>query len=132
MTQRQLIDYALRWREWPFSAGEADCAQFVRGWLIEVTGIDPVEGLDVAEYASERKGLLALRVAGFASLGDFAASVLPEIHPVYAVCGDVVIIETERGDALALCAGEIVYAVNDSGLAVVPKTVVKRAFRCQA
>lgn len=111
----------------PFKPGQHDCALFVAGWVREVTTIDLAEGWRGA-YRSEGGGLRKLRRAGFESPVAVLEGALPEIAPVAALPGDVVVLEDE---AMGILGGEQVYVLRAEGLGIVPRSQVRRAFACR-
>ena len=122
---RDLLAYVEPWRRAHYEPGKRDCAQFVRGWVREQTGNDV--GGDV-EYTTLSEGIRALREAGIDDHVALAAQHLTEVHPAFAQEGDVAVIDISGGQALAILAGEFVYAVGVEGLHIAPRTAMTRAF----
>lgn len=125
----RLHDYVALWRDRAFEPGSADCAQFVRGWVLARTGHDHGAGYD---YRTLEDGANALIVNGHADHVALVASVLPEVHPVRAQVGDVAAVASEAGDVLGILAGEHVYVVGPRGLHSLPRRTMTRAFACRA
>lgn len=125
---RALKDYVAPWRESAFEPGKVDCAQFARGWVRLVTGQDV--GGDVT-YTTLADGVRTLRDVGIRDHIALAAQTLPEVHPAFAQEGDIAVVSTGEGDALAILAGEIVYALDHQGLRAIPRSTMTRAFACR-
>lgn len=101
-----------RQRRMPFEWGKQDCAiGFAAGIVQALTGEDLARGYR-SKYASPRGAAKLLAEAGAESLGDFAANLLPEIHPAFANVGDLGVIEADGPIGQALCM------VDASGLVV--------------
>lgn len=124
----RLHEYLAEWRGRRFEPGRADCAQFVRGWVFVRTRKDFGDGID---YATISAGLAALRRRGFADHIDLAARTLQEVPVAMAQLGDIAVIKTENGQALAIIGGEHVYALGRDGLCVMPRYKATRTFACR-
>ncbi|PVY81051.1 hypothetical protein C7414_102379 [Cupriavidus alkaliphilus] len=114
-------------RERAFSWGDSDCCLFVCDGVEAMTGADPGarwRGL----YASEKGARRVLRdnggVAGIATLVLGAA-----VPPALAGRGDVVLIDTPHGEALALCLGGLIAAQGQQGIDFQPMTAAKAAWK---
>lgn len=110
-----------------FSWGSSDCCLFVCDGVAELTGTDPAarwRGL----YSSEKGARRLIRdnggVVGLANLA-FGAPV----PPMLAGRGDVVLVETQDGDALSLCVGDRLAAQGASGIEYLPLTSAKAAWK---
>lgn len=110
-----------------FSWGESDCCLFVSDGVEAITGADPAarwRGL----YSSEKGARRVLRdnggVVGLASLA-FGAPVVAAL----AGRGDVVLIDTPAGEALALCVGSLIAAQGLDGLEFHPIGAAKAAWK---
>lgn len=114
-------------RERAFSWGDSDCCLFVCDGIEAMTGTDPGErwrGL----YQSERGARRVLRdndgVSGLATL------ILGQpVPPALAGRGDVVLIDTPAGEALALCVGNTIAAQGGSGIEFHPNNAAKAAWK---
>lgn len=120
-----------RQRRTPFAWGKQDCAiGFAAGIVQALTGADLARGYR-STYSSPRGAARVLAGADAASLGDFAATLLPEIHPAFADVGDLGVIEADGPIGQALCM------VDASGLVVMteqghgrrPRGDLVRAFK---
>lgn len=114
-------------RERAFSWGDSDCCLFVCDGIEAMTGVDPGarwRGL----YASEKGARRLLRdnggVIGLATLA-FGAPFVAAL----AGRGDVVLIDTPDGDALALCVGNVTAAQGMNGIEFQPITAAKVAWK---
>jgi hypothetical protein len=108
----------------PFRPGRHDCALFAAGWVKIVTGRDLARGWR-GRYRSLRQGQRLLEAAGHADHVALAAANLPEIPPAFAQPGDLAVLEAE---ALGIVAGEMIYCLTPSGLGLVPRGRMRRAF----
>lgn len=120
------------YRRAPFAYGAADCA------LLALAAVEAQTGRDIVpaawrRYHTELGALRVMRRAGFASLADMAASVLPEIHPSRAGLGDIMAMPVQGpfGQALGVCNGErvFVFGREHDGLGLVSRLGAVRAFR---
>lgn len=142
--QSRLADCIARRRELPFAWGKLDCALFAADCVAAVTGVDPAADLRAA-YRSEREA--ARLVARFGGLAALAASRLgPEVLPGQARAGDVGLVPAPARRApasaaaraglvteqLAVCGGPCWVAPGETGLVVVDRATVLRAWRASA
>ena len=112
-----------------FDLGQHDCALFSAGAVQAMTGVDLARGF--RGYASLKSGLSKLRAKGYDRLVDYVAVCCHEVPPLLAVPGDVVLLEGEDlldGMALGILQGRMVYALSVTGLGLVPRAFVTRAF----
>ncbi len=113
-----------------FAWGKWDCCLFCADWVREATGFDPA-----AEYRGRyrsKRGAYALlkRLAG----GDVDAAWTracgePMANPLFAVAGDICMVETDLGLTLGICLGAEIAHVSESGLAFLPITAAEKAWR---
>nr|WP_227459659.1 hypothetical protein [Cupriavidus pauculus] len=114
-------------RERAFSWGASDCCLFVCDAVEAITGSDPAarwRGL----YSTEKGARRLLRdndgVSGLAALA-FGAPVVAAL----AGRGDVVLIDTPAGEALALCVGGLIAAQAEEGIEFYPIGAAKAAWK---
>lgn len=114
-------------RERAFSWGESDCCLFVCDGVVAMTGVDPGarwRGL----YSTEKGARRLLRdndgVSGLAALA-FGVPVVAAL----AGRGDVVLIDTPSGEALALCIGANIAAQGECGIEFHPVGAAKAAWK---
>lgn len=127
--QNRLATYVATIAAEPFGYGAHDCALFSAGAVEAMTGVDLARGF--RGYSGLKSGLTKLRARGFDSLVAFVADHLLEVPPLMAVPGDIVLLEGAGlldGLALGVLQGRMVYAVTSTGLGLVPRTFVTRAF----
>lgn len=114
-------------RERAFSWGESDCCLFVCDAIEVITGVDPGarwRGL----YSSERGARRVLRDNG--GVVGLATLILGAPVPTaLAGRGDVVVIDTPNGDALAMSTGSVIAAQGESGIEFHPITAAKAAWK---
>lgn len=124
----RLVDYLAASAQRPFRYGQHDCALFAAGAVAAMTGTDHADGW--RGYGDLPSGLRRLRAAGHDDHVAFVASILPEIHPVRAMPGDVAVMPGDGGvAALGIVQGAGVYALRPQGIAVLPRGQMLRAFR---
>lgn len=107
---------------------EPDCALFVAGAVLAMTGIDPAAAWR-DRYPTVAAGQKLLRREGFADHVDLVASRLPEIPPALAQVGDIAVIEADRLDCLGIVQGPRIYVLGHTGVSTVPLTSASRAFK---
>ncbi|MCA3194500.1 MAG: hypothetical protein INH12_31060 [Cupriavidus sp.] len=114
-------------RERAFSWGESDCCLFVCDGIEAMTGTDPGErwrGL----YQSERGARRVLRDNG--GVSGLATLILGHpVPPALAGRGDVVVIDTPAGEALALCVGANIAAQGEWGLEFHPSSAARASWK---
>ncbi|MGO4815256.1 hypothetical protein AB4156_37720 [Cupriavidus sp. 2MCAB6] len=110
-----------------FSWGDSDCSLFVCDAIEAMTGADPGarwRGL----YSSEKGARRVLRDNG--GVSGIASLVLGSPVPVaLAGRGDVVLVDTPHGEALALCLGGLIAAQGQEGIEFHPMTAAKAAWK---
>lgn len=123
----RLAEFVEARRERAFSWGSADCCLFVCDGIEAITGSDPAvrwRGL----YSSEKGARRILRdnggVVGLANL-VFGTAVAAAV----AGRGDVVLIDTPAGEALALCVGGLIAAQAEEGIEFHPIGAAKAAWK---
>ncbi|MGM4981865.1 DUF6950 family protein [Rhizobium sp. 11_C7_N12_5] len=116
----------------PFEWGVHDCGPSFAGRLVlAVTGVD-LAAQYAGSYSNEDEALAIVRHAGFATLGEMVASMLPEIHPSQARIGDVAAIKIDKpiGHALGVVNGErILVLMPSGGVGTVALTSASMAFK---
>lgn len=110
-----------------FRPGTHDCALFAAGAVEAVTGVD-LAATWRGTYRSLAEGRAALGARGYADHIELAAAWCPEVAPSFAHIGDLAVLPGEDGDALGVIQGAHVYALRPSGLALVNRLHIKRAF----
>ncbi len=110
----RLAEFIEARRERAFSWSESDCCLFVCDAIEAMTGTDPGarwRGL----YASEKGARRVLRDNG--GVAGIATLVLGSPVPIaLAGRGDVVLIDTPHGEALAICLGVVVAGQGPDGI----------------
>ena len=112
----------------PFRPGKHDCALFAAGAVKAMTGADLARGYR-SKYRSLAKGQQVLQARGFTDHIALAAHHLPEIAPIMAQEGDIVVVEADEDSALGVVQGPMIYVLRPSGLGLVEFTEAVRAFR---
>lgn len=114
----------------PFVWGQSDCALLAADWLKSYNGVDyaaPFRGRYKTYLGSKR----AMSKLGFQSLYEvvFAQLGEPLSSPLLAQRGDIVIVETDIGEAVGIADGHGVMAQDSEGIEHVPLSQVKTAWR---
>lgn len=112
-----------------FSFGAHDCSLWACDVVEAVTGHDPAA--DLRGTYSDEEGAEAVMQAGGGLAAMACARFGQEIAPLMAAVGDVGLIDTDRGPALAACNGGTWMVASAFGLAHVPTARVLRAWRCE-
>ncbi len=130
--RRQFDRACDRLRLEPFSWGDNDCAVGLAGNLVlALTGVD-VASAYRRRYTTAIGALRVLRNSGHASLGDLAASLLPEhAHPSMARVGDIVTVTdgSAIGEVLGVVNGERIFVMTARGFGTVDRSRATRAFK---
>lgn len=114
-----------------FRPGQHDCALFAAGAVQAMTGHDLAAAWR-GKYISLGAGRAMLQAKGFSDHLAVAASLFPEVSPAFAQVGDLAVLPSDAaGDpgALGVFQGSAVYVLTPSGLSVVNRLNVERAFR---
>lgn len=117
----RLVQYLSDVSRTPFKDGEHDCALFLAGGVLAMTGHDfaaPYRG----RYTTLRGGLRILRKDGFTDHVALASSSLSEKPVALAQEGDGACVGTPDGPALGIVQGAQIYFLSPSGLGLVPLT----------
>lgn len=114
-------------QERAFCWGDSDCCLFVCDAINAMTGTDPGarwRGL----YSSEKGARRVLRDNG--GVAGIATLVLGQPVPaLLAGRGDVVLIDTPHGEALALCLGGLIAAQGQAGIEFQQIAAAKAAWK---
>lgn len=109
-----------------------NCGHLVHKSVLAVTGVSLGGGV-LRRSTSLRTAVSAVRRAGFDNLGDYAASLAPEIHPARANVGDIAAIPHEGplGYSLGVVGGERIFVIGEDigGLGTVDLLDAARAFK---
>lgn len=118
-------------RALPFAWDTQNCSFTAADWIMRLVGVDPaaewrgrVSGpLDAVRELEARGGLLAVVTDVFGRLG------WPEVVVGLARRGDVVMVQTEQGPALGVCAGARSWFAGPVGLETIPTLQALKAWR---
>lgn len=125
--QSRLVRFLAGAARRPFAPGQHDCALFLAGAVLAMTGQDyaaPYRG----RYTTPRGGLRILRHDGFADHLALAAHHLAARPVAMAREGDGAVVPTPDGPALGVVQGETIYVPGPGGLSLVPLLAATRAF----
>jgi len=117
-----------------YGEGQSHCCLFASGVVQAITGTD-VYAWFRGRYRDERGAYVALRRFAGGDVPEAVAKIAadvgaPEILPELAGRGDVVLIDTPDGPAMAICLGATVTTVlKPAGLAFLPRGVITRAWK---
>ena len=113
----------------PFVYGEHDCARFAAGAVEAVTGSDPSAALGI-RYTTPAGGRRALRARGYYDPVAVVRARFAEIPVAFARAGDIAVLDTAAGPALAVVGGAELFApARERGLVVLLLTAATTAFR---
>lgn len=113
----------------PFDWRTHNCCHFVAGWVAEVTGHDPMEGLPATP--SMRAARRLERELG-GTLADALATQLGRapIRPELAQAGDIALVPVGDGSAVGICIGRHVALLTVAdGITMLPMSVASHAWR---
>ncbi len=111
----------------PFAWGKHDCCTFAADCVQAMTGVDLMERFR-GRYTSARGAIRAGAEAGYTALADIW-NALPEIAPLTAQRGDVVLFEAVEGLAVAVVIGHQAVAAGPDGVTLVPLELWLKAWR---
>jgi len=122
--------YVERHRSTRFAWGLHDCAQFAIGW-VETVREDLAPREDLAAALGYTTAAEAARIIHGGSLADLVEGwgELPRIQPAFAQRGDVVLVDINRRECLALCVGDAAAGPGAAGLELVPMYHATAAWR---
>lgn len=124
----RLVDYLGTQSRARFAPGRVDCCLFAAGAVEAMTGFDPAARWR-GKYRRLEDGFELLRADGFADHAAVIEGLFPEIAPSFARVGDVVALPGDAGiAALGVVQGGGVYCLQPSGMAVVSRLEIRRAF----
>lgn len=124
----RLVQYLAQHIDEQYEIGTFDCALFAAGAIEAMTGTDiaaPFKG----KYRSFARGYALMQAAGHADHVAYFASLLPEVHPSAAAPGDIAVVDVDGDAALGVVQGEMVYALAERGLVLIPLREVSRCFK---
>ena len=113
----------------PFCYGTHDCATFAAGAVGAVSGIDPIAALGI-RYTTLACGRRALRARGYPDHVAVVHERFAAIPMAFARLGDLAVLDTNRGPALAVVGGaELLAPAPERGLVAIPLDLAITAFR---
>lgn len=110
----------------PFAWGANDCCLFAADAVLATTGIDHAADFR-GTYDDAGSALRVLRDNG--GLEAVASRAGDPIPPMTACVGDVGLVEHERRELLAVCAGAVWLAPAAQGLAIMPLEAARSAWK---
>lgn len=113
----------------PFQWGQNDCAIWAGRVIEAVTGEDFYSAF-VGKYSTKIGGFRVFKKAtGHKSHIHYIQANFTAVQPSFAQVGDLGLVATDDGQAVALIAGEFLIAVGEHGLERLPLTDLISAFR---
>lgn len=130
--ERILVEALAEARTKPFEWGKFDCCLFAADVVRDIDGRDPAAPFR-GRYRTAIGAYRALKRYAGGGVAETAAKALaamgcPEIPRKRAQRGDVVLIDTDLGDALGICIGGKVACAAPSGLSYLPLSAARRAW----
>ena len=111
-----------------FQWGKTDCALRACHVAQAITGVDLAERY-AGRYSTPLGAARVIRRAGFDTLAELVADALPEIPTARARRGDLVVIDTQDGDALGVAMPPHCLAAGPNAWRVLPLGAAVRAFK---
>ena len=125
--RQRLVAYLAGIARQPFVPGRNDCALFLAGGVLAMTGQDFAAAFR-GRYTTTRGGLRVLRKAGFEDHVALVAHHLPERPVAFAREGDGAVIPTAEGPALGIVQGAGIYGLGPDGLVLSPLLSASQVF----
>ena len=107
----------------PFRYGRWDCVRFTAGWVERATGTDPLAG---NTYDSLAGGRALLAANGWVDLRAAVTATLPEIPRLWAVPGDLAMIDGGLG---IVTGAEVACLRRGGGLLYLPLDTAEAVWR---
>jgi hypothetical protein len=132
-TSGLLAAYAASYAGTVFDWPAANCCHFAAGWVKQMTGRDPMDGLPVTRNAFGARRLI-LRLGGSMQSAWARQMGADPINPKMAHVGDIVLFDIDPSDpasgVVGVCAGRTsVVALADGVIAHVPTLEAVAAWR---
>ncbi|MBS0430496.1 MAG: hypothetical protein JSR41_24685 [Proteobacteria bacterium] len=124
--QAALSAFIAERRSVPFAWGSNDCCLFAADAVQAMTGVD--HAAELRGYGSALEAARLIEARG--GLERIASDALGEpVAPVFASVGDVVLIDNEGRELLALCNGTTALAPGELGMVVLGMDAAKAAWK---
>lgn len=124
----RLEDYVGKTVREPFAYGHNDCALWVAGAVLEMTGEDPASELR-GKYSTLTGGLKQIQKTGRMDHIDVVSELFEEVEPSLACVGDIAAVPGEEMLSLGIVGGSHIHVLMQSGLGIVPLTKAVRVWR---
>lgn len=112
----------------PFKFGKNDCTLFGADVVLALTGVDLAASYR-GKYRSLRGGMKLLKSDGYTSNVDYIEKNFPEISLAFANAGDLCLINTEEGEAIAVLIGTVAAGIGPNGLIRFPLDQISKTFK---
>ncbi|WP_375227494.1 DUF6950 family protein [Roseobacter sp. S98] len=122
--RNRLIAYLTTCARRPFEPGKHDCALFLAGGVLAMTGVDfaaPYRG----RYTTVAEGVRLLRRHDFADHAALARTSLVSRPVSMAREGDGAIVREGASPALGIVQGAGIYVLRETGLGLMPLTAAE-------
>lgn len=112
----------------PFKFGKNDCTLFGADVVLAITGVDLAASYR-GKYRSLKGGMKLLKADGYTSNVDYLEKNFPETSLAFANAGDLCLINTEEGEAIAVLTGTVATGIGPNGLVRFPLEKISRTFK---
>jgi hypothetical protein len=124
---RRLINFLVSQQNAHFIWGQNDCCLFACACVLAITGTDPMAQWR-GKYTTELGAKRYLKKYGGGTILNAFNAVFGPIKPrLNANNGDLILIDTDQGDAVGIMQGCQVWAVGPAGLITLP---ISKAIGC--
>ena len=124
--QERFSDFGKARASMPFVWGSNDCCTFAAAAVEAITGKNPMAS--VAPYTTETAAMRLVVAAG--GLQALACEYMgPAVSPLMAGVGDILLVENEGREMLAVCNGANAMAPAHSGMVTLDISAARAAWR---
>ena len=109
-----------------FKWGAQDCCAFPADAVLAMTGVDPMAALRGRYNSARSAAVLMEKVGGIAAFLD---ALLPQVPPLLARRGDVVMFDADDGPVLGIACGVTAAAAGPNGVTWIPLAQWRLAWR---
>jgi len=122
----RLAEFAQQRAPMPFAWGKNDCCLFAADAVLAMTGVD--HAAQLRGYSTALGAQRKIEVAG--GLRDLVVQILGEpVSPLMAAVGDVVLVENEGRELLAVCNGTSAIAPGPHGMVALDMAAALSAWK---
>lgn len=124
----RLFNLIVEKEQQPFKFGENDCTLFGADVVFALTGVDLAAEYR-GKYRSLKGGMKLLKADGYTSNVDYLEKNFVETSPAFANAGDLCLINTEEGEAIAVIIGTVAAGIGPNGLIRFPLDQITKTFK---